>query len=86
MSDTQTPSLSKEELEKERDRIKAILKRRATKDPKVKGNYKTKFPDTGNDLNEVEDEVFEDVVYEADLDIEHVLEKRLKEIEEKLSM
>ena len=83
MKGEQTQSLSKEDLEKERDRIKAILARRAKKDPKVKGNYITKFPDTGTDLNEVEDEVFEDVVYEADLDIEHVLEKRLKEIEEK---
>jgi anion-transporting ArsA/GET3 family ATPase len=76
---------TREELEKERDRIKAILARRAHKDPAHKGNYITDYKDTGNEMHEVEDDVFEEVLYESDLDIEHVLEKRLKKIDEQLS-
>lgn len=82
MSDpTKTLEELKKELEKERDRIKAILARRAHKDPNVQGNYITDFPDTGDDIPEIDDAVHQDVEYEIDLDIEHVLEKRLRQIE-----
>lgn len=80
---TQKPSLPaiKKELEKERDRIKSILARRAHKDKVVPGNYVTDFPNIGD---EEDDSVFEDVTYEENVAIEHVLEKRLKQVEEDL--
>lgn len=72
----------KKTLEEERDRIKAILARRAKKDPNVSGNYVTSFPQTGS---EIDDNVFEEEEYEVNLAIEHSLEKRLKKIEEDLA-
>ncbi len=77
------PSLMsiKIELEKERDRIKAVLKKRARQDSKIQNNFIANFPNTGA---EVDDDVFEEEEYEVNLAIEHVLEKRLKQIEEDL--
>jgi len=72
----------KKELEQERDRIKMILQRRAHKDPKTAGNFITDFPNTGSD---VDDDVFEEEEYEVNLAIEHVLEKRLKQIQDDLA-
>lgn len=72
----------KKTLEEERDRIKAILARRAKKDPNVSGNYVTSFPQTGS---EIDDNVFEEEEYEVNLAIEQSLEKRLKKIEEDLA-
>jgi RNA polymerase-binding transcription factor DksA len=71
----------KKQLEQERDRIKKILARRAHKDSHIPGNYITDFPNTGD---EVDDTVFENVTYEENLAIEHVLERRLKQIEKDL--
>ncbi len=84
MQDTpiQSQRPSKKALEEERDRIKAILARRAKKDPNVPGNYVTAFPQTGNDID---DDVFEEEEYEVNLAIEHSLENRLKRIEEDLA-
>lgn len=79
--DKPTANAIKKELEKERDRIKAILARRAHKDTAISGNYVTDFPNIGDDED---DSVFEDVLYEENLAIEHVLEKRLKQIEDDL--
>lgn len=77
----QTLESKKKELEEERDRIKKILARRTHKDPQNPGNYITNFPNIGSDD---EDSVVEDVQYEVDVDIEHVLEERLKKIEGEL--
>ena len=84
MQDTlvQSQRPSKKTLEEERDRIKAILARRAKKDPQIAGNYVTEFPQTGNDID---DDVFEEEEYEVNLAIEQSLEKRLKRIEEDLA-
>lgn len=79
--DKPTSHAIKKELEKEQDRIKAILARRAHKDTAISGNYVTDFPNIGDDED---DSVFEDVLYEENLAIEHVLEKRLKQIEDDL--
>lgn len=79
--DKPTANAIKKELEKERDRIKAILARRAHKDTAISGNYVTDFLNIGDDED---DSVFEDVLYEENLAIEHVLEKRLKQIEDDL--
>jgi len=72
----------KKQLEDERDKIRAILAKRAQKKSDQKDDYITNFPNTGEEL---EDEVFEDEEYEVNLDIEHVLENRLKKIEQQLS-
>ena len=80
-ADKPTVHAIKKELEKERDRIKAILARRTHKDTAISGNYVTDFPNIGDDED---DSVFEDVVYEENLAIEHVLEKLLKQIERDL--
>ena len=83
---TQNPRASlqsiKEELERERDKIKTVLQKRAHKDPQVVGNFVTDFPNIGS---EIDDEVFEDEEYEVNLAIEHVMEKRLKRVEEDLA-
>lgn len=71
----------KTELEKECDRIRAVLKKRARPDPKIQNNFIANFPNAGT---EVDDDVFEEEEYEVNLAIEHVLEKRLKQIEEDL--
>ena len=77
------PSLPavKTELEKEREKIKQILSRRAHKAPQVAGRFITDYPNLGT---EVDDDVFEEEEYEVNLAIEHVLEKRLQHIEESL--
>lgn len=77
------PSLQKikKALKKERDRIKALLLRRGRADSKIQGNYVTNFPNVGDEEG---DSVFEAVTYEENLAIEHVLEKRLKQIESDL--
>ena len=79
---TQSLDTIKKTLEEERDRIKAILARRAKKDPQVAGNYVTSFPQIGTD---VDDDVFEEEEYEVNLAIEQSLEKRLQKIEEDLA-
>lgn len=71
----------KTELKKESDRIRAVLKKRARPDPKIQNNFIANFPNIGA---EVDDDVFEEEEYEVNLAIEHVLEKRLKQIEEDL--
>ena len=84
-SSSQQPKASlqavKQALEKERDKIKKILARRTHKDSDVASNFITDYPNLGN---EVDDDVFEEEEYEVNLAIEHVLEKRLKQIEESL--
>jgi RNA polymerase-binding transcription factor DksA len=72
----------KQELERERDKIKIILQKRAHKDPQSPNNFVTDFLNTGS---EVDDDVFEDEEYEVNLAIEHVLEKRLKQIKADLA-
>lgn len=77
------PSLAsiKMELEKEQERIKDVLKRRARRDPKIQNNFIANFPNIGT---AVDDDVFEEEEYEVNLAIEHVLEKRLKQIQDDL--
>lgn len=74
----------KRKLEEEKKRIKKGLKSFARKDPRVKGNWKTKFPNFGfrtADLSEEADQIEE---YEATLPEEHSLEIKLEKIEQAL--
>lgn len=66
-------------LGEEKKRITADLKYFAKKDPKIKGNWKTKFPFFGrSNEDDNADEVEE---YTALLPVEHTLELRLKDID-----
>lgn len=65
-------------LKKEKERLTKDLKFFAKKDPKIKDNWKTKFPSFGRsneDANAEEVEKYVDL-----LPVEHTLELRLKDI------
>ncbi|HBH46894.1 MAG: hypothetical protein A2445_05775 [Candidatus Jacksonbacteria bacterium RIFOXYC2_FULL_44_29] len=79
--DTLNIQLVKAELEKERLRILKIFRKRAHKDPKFKSNYVTDYPDLDDELGEVDGQVFEEEEYEVNLAVEHILEKRLQQID-----
>lgn len=68
----------KEKLEKRKKEIEKSLKKFASKDKDLKGDWDTVFPDFGeNNLEEMADEVEE---YENLLPVEHSLENKLSEI------
>jgi len=72
----------KEKLEKERTSIEEQLETIAQKDPHLKGDWDTRFPDFdgefgGAALEQAADEVEE---YDAKLPVEHSLELRLRDI------
>jgi len=70
----------KQKLEKRKQELENELKTFAQKDPKIKGNWKTKFPDFGEktpDFSEAEDQVEE---YEETLPVEYALETDLRQI------
>lgn len=71
----------KKQLEKERKRIIKELKGFAKKDPKIKGNWKSRFP-VNEDSNDNTEEAAADRVeeYSTALPIEHSLELKLKNI------
>ena len=79
----------KEKLLAEKQNLEKLLSSFATKDPKMKGDWDTKFPSMGEKssfssgaLEERQDEVEE---YEADLSEEHTLESRLKDVNDALT-
>ncbi len=70
----------KKTLEKGKRGLEKELRSFAKKDPRIKGNWKTKFPYFGirtADPSEEEDQVEE---YETNLAVEHNLEVQLKKI------
>lgn len=74
----------KKQLEKEKEKLVKDLKSFAQKDPKLKGDWDTRFPRFDlhrSDKNERADAV---EIYESLLPIEHTLELRLKDIENAL--
>lgn len=73
----------KEELEKERDTITSELEKFATRNPVVKGDYRSRFPTT--DQSDTSDEKAHSVEeFEKERGVEQNLELRLKEINETL--
>jgi RNA polymerase-binding transcription factor DksA len=75
----------KASLEKEKEKLTAMLSDFAKKDPNLKGDWDTKFPEMGGGDNETGDDKLEteaDEVeeYETNLPIEHSLELRLQHI------
>lgn len=74
----------KKKLEQEKIGLEKELESFAKKDPHIKGNWKTKFPDFGirtADLSQEEDQIEE---YSADLPIEYALETKLQKIKNAL--
>lgn len=70
----------KQKLEKRKQELENELKTFAQKDPKIKGNWKTKFPDFGvktPDFSAEEDQIEE---YEETLPVEYALETDLQKI------
>lgn len=68
-------------LEEKKKELKQELKSFAKADPRVKGNWKTKFPDFGVRTADLEEETDQIEEYEATLPIEYTLETRLQKIE-----
>jgi len=86
LTDQQIKKLKKK-LEKAKKSIESQLSKFAKKDDKIKGNYKTQFPDIGSQADESAQEITE---YEQNISLEHSLEDELrlinnasKKIEEK---
>lgn len=74
----------KNKLEQEKKRLTKDLKFFAKKDPKIKGNWRTRFPFFGPDRS-LEDSNPEEIEeYAKLLPIEHTLELRLKDIDDAL--
>ena len=74
----------KNKLEERKTKLEQDLRKFAKKDPNIKGNWETKFPDFGirtADSSEQTDQIEE---YEATLSVEYTLETKLKEIEQAL--
>ncbi|MBA7626864.1 RNA polymerase-binding transcription factor DksA [subsurface metagenome] len=67
----------KEKLEKEKVAIIKQLETFATQDPKLKGDWDTRFPDFDGSMEEAADEVEE---YTSLLPVEFSLETRLRDI------
>lgn len=75
----------KSKIEEKKQELEKELQGFAKKDPHIKGNWETKFPDFGirtADPSEQTDQIEE---YEATLSVEYILETKLKEIEQTLS-
>ena len=71
----------KDELEKELVRLEKELADFTQKDSSITDNYRSKFPDYGNDEDENANEVAE---YSDRLSLEHTLEKQLRDVKKAL--
>ena len=67
----------KKNLSDEKTRLEKELKEFAHKDPSIPDNYKSDFPNFGNDDDENANEVAE---YTDRLSLEHTLEKELRDV------
>lgn len=79
--DQKTIESIKEDLLKEKGRLESELGGFARKDDSIDNNYKSEFPDFGNDEDENANEVAE---YSDRLAVEHTLEKQLKDVNKAL--
>lgn len=88
MLDKKTVEELKQKLIAEKNELEKLLSGFAEKDPKMKGDWDTRFPKMGEKsdfssgaLEEREDEVEE---YETELSQEYALEERLKDVNDAL--
>jgi len=82
--DKKTQKNLKKKLESEEKRLTKDLRFFAKKDPKIKGNWRTRFPFLGSDRPSKDESAEEVEEYQKLLPLEHVLELRLKDIDEAL--
>ncbi len=75
----------KKKLEKEKKRLTKELSSFAKRDKKVKGNWLARFPLLGNDRSHKDENAEEVETYESLLSLEHILEQRLKYINQALA-
>lgn len=86
MIDKITVEKFKIDLEKEKNNLEATLSRFAKKDPKLKGDWDTNYPQLGEEFGIYKDEIQDEVEeYDNLIGEEHVLELRLKDVNEALS-
>lgn len=72
-------------LEAKREELETSLKSFATKDPNLKGDWDSKYPEFNRDPNvNLEEEASEVEEYVAQLPVEHAYELRVKAISEAL--
>lgn len=74
----------KKKLEAEKKKLTKDLASFAKKDPKIKGNWKTRFPFFSFGRASVDENAEKREEYENRLPIEHTLELRLRDIKEAL--
>jgi len=74
----------KKKLEQEKKRLTKDLSSFAKRDPKIKGNWMTRFPFLGINRSHQDESAEKIEEYEKFLSIEYTLESRLKDIEEAL--
>ncbi len=82
--DQKTQKQFKKKLEKERKKIIKDLKSFAKKDPRLKGNWLTRFPLFGLDRSHKDESAEMIEQYATLLPIEHTLETKLKDIDKAL--
>ena len=82
--DKKTLEQLKKKLQVEKKKLTRELKSFAKKDPKIKGNWLTRFPLFGAGRSHSDEKAEELEGYENLLPVEHALEARLKDIEEAL--
>ncbi len=75
----------KRQLEQRKRDIEKDLKKIAKKDPNIKGNWETRFPDFGIRTADPSEQTDQIEQYEATLPVEYALETKLKEIKQALS-
>ncbi len=74
----------KKQLEAEKKKLTKDLRYFARKDPRLKGNWLTRFPFFGMSRSHKDESAEEIEEYENLLPVEHTLELRLKDIDEAL--
>ncbi len=74
--------IAKEKLLAEKSNIEEQLSRFAKKDNAIEGNYKTPFPNLGDEIDDNAEEVTE---YEQNISREHSLEEELASVEKALT-
>ncbi len=77
--DKETLQQLKKKLEDQKDKIEKELESIAQKDPKLKGDYDTRFPDFGAPQSP-DESALEVAAYESTLPIEYALELKLLDI------
>ena len=75
----------KNKLEERKKKLEQDLKKFAKKDPHIKDNWETKFPDFGVRTADPAEQTNQIEQYEATLPVEYALETKLKEIKQALN-